>query len=201
MGNDALRPGHATVVSCGIFRPEIEHLARQGRFPWPVRFLESMLHMTPSLLEAEITRLIGSLDDGPVVLLFGDCHARMSEHGSLPGVRRVRGVNCCEILLGPERYHRMLRDGVFFLLPEWISRWEDVFIRRLGFADSRLAAQFMGEMHTRITYLDTGVTAVPLVELERIGHFLGLPVTVEAVDAAALVRVVEESTGDGGADC
>lgn len=186
-----------TVVSCGIFRPEIEHLARLGLFPWPVIFLESMLHMAPGLLEAEMTRLLRSLAGSSVVLLFGDCHARMSEHGSLPGVRRVRGVNCCEILIGQERYRRMRGEGIFFLLPEWTSRWEEIFTRRLGFANPRLASQFMREMHTGITYLDTGVMAVPLEELEKISRFFGLPVTVEAVDSASLVRAVETSMEQG----
>lgn len=187
----------AVVVSCGIFRSELDALEQAGKFPWPVRYLDSMLHMHPDLLEQNLTTLVESLPGRPIVLLFGDCQARMDQLAARPGVRRVEGHNCCEIILGGEEYRRMRREGVFFLLPEWSARWKEAFRDELGFVTSESARLFMQEMHRRIVYLDTGVMPVPTETLEEIGSYFGLPVEVMAVGPHRLADAVARALEDG----
>lgn len=197
--NRDVMPDETVVISCGIFRDELAALERAGEFPWPVHYLDSMLHMNPVLLERAMTDLVRSLGERPIVLLFGDCQARMDRLTVGARVRRVDGHNCCDILLGGEEYRRLRREGAFFLLPEWSVRWKDIFKERFGFTTRESARLFMQEMHRRIVYLDTGVRPVPTAVLEEMGSYFGLPVEVLAVAphrlAAAVARALEECHG------
>ena len=37
-------------VACGVFEAELRSLQERGELPYPVRFLDSMLHMKPEKL-------------------------------------------------------------------------------------------------------------------------------------------------------
>lgn len=192
-------PDETVVVSCGIFRDELAALERAGKFPWPVYYLDSMLHMDPVLLERVMTEMVRSLEGKRIVLIFGDCQARMDRLTAGASVCRVDGHNCCDIVLGGEEYRRLRREGAFFLLPEWSVCWKDIFKKRFGFTTRESARLFMGEMHRRIVYLDTGVRPVPTAALAEMGSYFGLPVEVLAVAphrlADAVTRALEECHG------
>jgi hypothetical protein len=97
----------------------------------------------------------------------------MHEQEKRKGVCRVEGVNCCEIMLGHETYRSYLKKGSFFLMPEWVQRWETVFRNELGLTESN-AKSFMGSMHTQLLYLDTQVQPVPDALLAEVSSFTGL---------------------------
>jgi hypothetical protein len=134
-----------------------------------------MLYMAPeklrSLLNIRIEKIRGR--SGRIVLLYGECHPAMHEQAKQTGVCRVKGVNCCEIMLGSETYRSYLKKGFFFLMPEWVERWETVFRKELGLSEST-AKRFMGTMHSQLLYLDTQVQPVPETLLAEISRFTGL---------------------------
>lgn len=179
-------------ISCGIFKREIEELIRSGKLHLPHRFLDSMLHMKPALLEDELQKKLTEAESDQIVLIFGDCQPRMSEMNSNPDIYRVTGMNCCEILLGKKKYYQLRSEGAFFLLPEWTERWEEVFQKHLGF-NSETAKEFMGEMHTKLLYLDTGVIPVPQETLHAIGQFCGLPIEILKTDLNHLLSEILEA--------
>ncbi|MGD9365297.1 MAG: DUF1638 domain-containing protein [Desulfobacteraceae bacterium] len=168
-------PTSVNVVACSIFHREIELLQARGELSLPFHYLDSMLHMVPeklcSLLNMQIDRMLGR--NGHIVLLYGDCHPTMHEQAKQKGVCRVKGVNCCEIMLGSETYRSYLKKGTFFLMPEWVQRWETVFRKGLGLSETT-AKSFMGTMHTHLLYLDTQVQPVPEAHLAEISRFTGL---------------------------
>ena len=168
------------VVSCGIFRKELVHLGPavlgHGR---PV-FLDSMLHMHPARLDDLLLQRVRNADRR-VVLVYGDCCPHMGDLAARPRVVKVRGVNCCDILLGQDAYRQLRREGVFFFLPEWTGRWEEVFREQLGLEAPALAREFMQEMHRRLMYLDTGLDAVPRETLKDIEAFFGLPMEIRSL--------------------
>ena len=168
-------PTPVNIVACSIFRREIEWLQARGELILPFHYLDSMLHMVPeklcSLLNTQIDRTLGR--DGRIVLLYGECHLTMHDQEKQKGVSRVKGVNCCEILLGRETYRSYLKKGAFFLMPEWVERWETVFRKELGLSETT-AKSFMGAMHTHLLYLDTQVQPVPVALLDEISRFTGL---------------------------
>lgn len=167
----------ATIITCGIFRKELAALGYSHKSAEKLVCLNSMLHMRPSMLD----ELLDGMLRGKTLrhlLVYGDCCPHMDEFARRDGVRRVEGVNCCEIILGRERYRELRRDGVFFFMPEWTRRWERVFKNELGFTTQETAQEFMREMHTRLIYLNTGVEEVPRDTLADIEAYLGMPVEV-----------------------
>lgn len=168
-------PTPVNVVACSIFRREIELLQAGGKLSLPFHFLDSMLHMVPeklcALLNNQIDRTLGR--GHRIVLLYGECHPTMYKQAKQDGVCRVKGVNCCEIMLGRKTYRSYLKKGTFFLMPEWVRRWETVFRKELGLTETT-AKSFMGTMHTHLLYLDTQVQSVPIALLSEISRFTGL---------------------------
>jgi len=167
----------ATIIACGIFRKELAALGYSHKGAEKLVCLNSMLHMRPSLLD----ELLDGMLHGKAqrhLLVYGDCCPHMDEFAHRADVRRVEGVNCCEIVLGHDRYRELRRAGAFFFMPEWTRRWERVFKQELGFTTPETAQEFMREMHTRIIFLDTGVDQVPEDTLADIEAYLDMPVEV-----------------------
>ena len=54
-------------IACSIFKNELSTLAKRGDIPFPVRYLNSILHMNPEILHDELARRIdeelGNLHD------------------------------------------------------------------------------------------------------------------------------------------
>jgi len=184
-------PPKPVCIACSIFRSEIKSLQESGDFSLPVKYLSSMLHMHPERLREKLEPLIREQRDAEreVLILYGDCHAYMHDQASLPGVTRVRGINCPEILLGQETYRRLRRAGVFFMLPEWTLRWREVFEEELGL-NPETGPLFMREMHTQLLYLDTGVIPVPDEILNGVSAFTGLPWEARPVTPEPLLRAL-----------
>jgi len=193
------RPAPETLLCCGIFRQELERLGPSILGGARLVFSDSMLHMLPSLLDDRLAELTRVHPEDRRLLVYGDCSPHMAQFAQLPNVVKVAGVNCCEIMLGPAVYRQLRREGVFFLLPEWTKRWEEVFKRRLGFTDPALAREFMHEMHTRFLYLDTGTVAVPRQTLAAIGRHFDMPAEVRRIGLEYLAAAVAD--GLGSFDC
>lgn len=179
-------------IACGIFKREIGVLIRSGRLSLPCTFLDSMLHMMPALLACRLEETLAGKDRRKVVLVYGDCHPRMFEFRSGGDICRTVGMNCCEIILGREKYRELRDNGAFFLLPEWTERWAEVFQQSLGF-NADTAKVFMGEMHTRLIYLDTGIIPVPHKALQTAAEFCGLPVEIMGVTLDHLLKTIVEA--------
>jgi len=187
--------GRLEVVSCGIFVKELSCIEEGLRARIHVRYLDSMLHMKPGLLEE---RLVKALENGPApprLVLFGDCCPHMGELGSAPGRVRIDAINCVEIALGKERYRALRKEGAFFFMPEWLSRWEEVFGSGLGFSDPELAKDFMRESAGFFVYVDTGCKPVPVETLEEVSRHFSLPWRVESCGLGGIERALREALG------
>jgi hypothetical protein len=181
-------------IACSVFQSELETLRRRRDISFPIRYLSSTLHMHPVKLYHSLDALLKreSKPDQKILLVYGDCHAHMHEHDSGPNVCRVRGVNCPEILLGKDTYSSLLRQGAFFLLPEWTMRWREIFQTELGLK-GEVAKAFMKEMHTRLVYLDTGQIPVPKEQLKAITDYAGLPWEILKVSPDYLLAAIREA--------
>lgn len=182
------------MICCSVFRAEVESLWQTH---WPnlaLRFQDSMLHMKPERLALQLDSLVEEeLNQGHrVVLVYGDCCARMAALEARLGVVRTRGQNCCELLLGHDEYRGLSHEGAFFLLPEWTRRWQDVFATELGLSHEN-AASLMRDMHRRLVYLDTGVVPVPDDALRACAEYCGLPWEVRPASLDTLRATVQEA--------
>jgi len=164
---------------------------------WPdiqIMFLNSILHMHPEQLAHSLQHLLEvELDHGQeVVLVYGDCCRQMAAMTDKHVVVRTRCNNCCDLLLGREEYRRLSHERVFFLIPEWIMRWREIFTEGLGL-DRAIACSFMQDMHSRLVYLDTGIGPVPEKELAECAEYCGLPYEVRPMLLENLRTSVEEA--------
>jgi len=187
-------PTPPTCIACSIFRREIEALQTTTALDLRFRYLNSMLHMLPEQLETRLRQVIEEEKNQgrQVVLSFGDCCPQMLELQADAGTARTEGINCCEILLGRERYRSLRKEGVFFFLPEWARRWQEIFQKELGLTAAN-AQSLMGEMHTRLIYLDTGLVPIPEQEMQAASAFTGLPWEVLPVSLEALHANLEKA--------
>lgn len=178
---------------CSVLKEEVESLKAASWPGWSVRYFSSMLHMRPVELAKKLTTALDAENQQvPLVIIYGDCCMMMEQFERKPGIARTRGVNCCELILGRELYKSLISDGAFFLLPEWIVRWEEIFTRELGLSAEN-ATDLMHDMHTRLVYLDTGVIPVPLEEIIRCSSYCGLPFEILTVSCDHLKHLIDDA--------
>lgn len=182
------RPPKVIGIACSVFRKEIEYLVATGKLSTTFTFVDSELHMQPQKLNQVLDELIRP----NCLLCYGDCHSQMSSQESSGLINRTNGLNCVEIFLGKEMYHRLRKEGVFFLLPEWTIKWERIFKEQLGFKDQLLAAQFMTEMHTKFIYVNTGVQDIPAKILDEISGYFSLPVEIINIELINIENAIKD---------
>ena len=183
-------------IACSIFRQEIERLQEEKQIDIPFEYLDSKLHVYPSVLDRRLQAVTSEArqNGNEIVLVYGDCCPHMHDVESDDHVVRVCGMNCCEILLGKDLYRQLLSEGAFFLLPEWAHRWWEVFQKQLGLRGDN-ARSFMTEIHTRLVYLDTGLTPILEGLLEEISEYCGLPVEIIPVSLEQLLASIQDAEG------
>ena len=180
-----------TCIACSIFQKEIESKLDDLK-ELSFDYVDSMLHMNPKQLHEILESKINKYIDDEIIIVFGDCHARMVDHLKNKNAYRTKGINCCEIILGSDKYRRLRKEGAFMLMNEWVWRWKEVFQVELGFATKESATMFMQEMHTKLVYLDSQLTEVPYSILEDISDYLGLPYEIEKCSALELKNNLHE---------
>ncbi len=161
-------------VACSVLHPEIELLQAKGEIAFPVEYLDSRLHMKPELLEKALReRCDDILRSGVgVVLLYGDCHARMHHLCVNPQIARLDGLNCGDILLGRQRYKELMKQGAFLVFPEWAQRWRVILNELVNICGS-CGLDIVHDTHDKLVYLDTGAVPVPEMELDECASTLG----------------------------
>ena len=178
------------IIACSIFRYELEQFVKEGKINIPIVYLNSMLHMNPKQLQILLDAKIEEYKNFRIILMFGDCHARMVDYEENTNIVRTPGINCCEILLGKQNYRKIRNDGAFILLPEWSERWKEVFVDSLGFKTSKAIKPFMAEMHKKIVYIDTGLVEKNIPLFNEISDFLGLPLEIYSSTTNELETVI-----------
>ncbi len=177
------------IVACSIFKGELEQLKSEGLLDLEVIYLDSMLHMHPEKLEKLLEQTLPRYNDRKIVILYGDCHSRIIE-SETKNIRKVEGINCCEIFLGSERYFKLRKEGAFILLPEWLERWREVFQVELGFKEPQIARKFMNDFHTGLVYIDTGINRVPFETVNELSSFTGLKCRYETCSGQNLLSEI-----------
>lgn len=174
------------IIACSIFKRELEHLKETGLLDSEVLYLNSMLHMHPEKLGKVLEETLTKHKDRKIILLYGDCHSHMMD-SETEHIKKVNGINCCEIFLGSERYFELRKQGAFILLPEWLERWREVFQDELGFKEEQIAQRFMNDFHKNLVYIDTGMAEVPWKKINEISSYTGLKCQIESCSGKNLL--------------
>ncbi len=187
-------PKNITLISCSLFRNEIEFLRSKHELELPVVYLNSILHIYPEKLQIAMDKaILKELKKGQkVILLYGECHIDIRESTKHPDVVRVQGLNCIEIMIGKKRYKRIQKERLFCFLPEWTRRWRDIFSGHLGL-NRENARSFMQDMHSEVIYLDTGVEPVPFELIKEIEDYTGLKMDVMPTTSEHLLAAINQA--------
>lgn len=166
-------------IACSIFKKELEELVARGKLPLDFIYISSMLHLEPPQLEKVIREKLKNGDKN--LLIFGNCCTTLCDLSSFSNAFRTVGENCCEIVLGKKMYEKLSRERAFFLMPEWVDRWEQIFIKEFGLS-SGVAQDLLKESTDYFLYLDTGVHPVPTETLDKISSFFKIPWKIKKID-------------------
>jgi len=150
--------------------------------------------MHPERLREKLDSTIEKIkkDNDRIILLYGVCHAYMSEQEKDPAVCRISSKNCAEMIVGPDLYKKLLNEGVFFMLPEWTHRWRTVFVEEIGFTETT-GKEIMREMHNKLLYIDTGQIPIPFGSLREASDFLGLPWEILEIGPTHFLEAIKET--------
>jgi len=178
-------------IACGIFQKEIEKLKEEGKIDTPFIFIDSMYHIYPEQLKIKLEKEVKKYSEKDIILLYGDCYSNMVDMEKHKNIKRVKGINCVEIILGTEKYKKLRKEGAFFFMPEWILRWRDIFQNHLGLTEVT-AKMIMQDMHTKLIYIDTGIIDVPLKELKEASEYVGLSYEIMKINLDCIMGKVLE---------
>ena len=184
---------HKTVcIACSVFKPELTRLKEKGLIDFPVRYLNSALHMKPAVLHEHMSALVDKERNHghEVLLIYGDCQPHIVDITSKKGVTRVSGIHCVEILVGKKMYKKLINDRVFCLLPEWADRWRELLFKLLD-ADPVTTVDIMKEIHRKLVYLDTGVYPIPHEKLKACSQHFKLPYEVLRGNLDHLDKIIQ----------
>ena len=119
-------------VGCGILEREVAWLARKNDWPIDMHFLDSSLHVDFERLEAGLTAALSHHPQDTAVVLYGACHPRIERILAAAGACGIGAQNCVELLLGKTEFTQELANGAFFLLEEWVLRWDQIIKAAFG---------------------------------------------------------------------
>jgi hypothetical protein len=165
------------IISCGIFRQEIESLARERGFSKDVVFLDASLHVNFDKLKARLTGALEKYGKGSrkVKVLYGHCHPEMTEIIARYGAKRIEAGNCLEAIAGAEEIARIDREAkTFFLTSGWVNNWEAMF--RLGEEDFNFDFRKMFSSYKRIIVFDIRGIPVDEEKVRKLSDYAKLPV-------------------------
>lgn len=181
------------IIACSILKLEILKILKDDNLNATTEFIDSSCHMYPEKLCKILERKTSSYlkANKKILLIFGDCHAKMIDMELLNGVARTKGINCCQILLTKEQYVKMFKEGAFFLMPEWVLRWHEIFGAALGNNRDIAEGIMKSDMRTHFIYLDTGLRELPENTLKEISDYFKMEYKIFKVSLCHLEQKIK----------
>jgi len=182
------------LVSCGIFREEIEFLVRQKGLSADVIFLDAALHVNFDKLKSRLTEALGKCRQAgrEVKVVYGHCHPEMIEILELGGAKRIMAGNCLEAFVGAEEIARLDKEAkTFFLTSGWVNNWEAMF--KMGEEDFSFDFREMFKSYKRIIVFDIGVVPIDEEKVGLFSEFTRLPVQRRSITLDHFLRILTAS--------
>ncbi len=165
------------IISCGIFKAELEYLLKEEEINAEVLFLDAALHVNFDRLKS---RLVQALEESKergaeIRVFYGYCHPDMLKIMEQYGAKKIDAVNCIEAIAGREEVRTINAEAkTFFLTAGWINNWENIFAA--GKADFNLDFSSMFKDYRRVIVFDAGVIPIDESKVEQFSRYTGLPV-------------------------
>jgi len=183
---------HPLIISCGIFKAELEYLLKKKGRSTSVRFLDPALHVNFDRLKE---CLVQALEESrrcsePVTVLYGNCHPEMQKIIDHYGATKIDARNCIEAIVGRDELCRIDAEAKsFYLTAGWINNWREIFAA--GVADLDLDFSSMFKDYKRVIVFDSGVIPIDEDMVAAFSRFTGLPVERRAISLDRLSRLLD----------
>jgi hypothetical protein len=183
-----------TIISCGIFRYELEKIRPEIEAALGCRveidFLAPALDVNADLLEKSVTEEFERHQGQKSVLLYGGmCHTEWPRITEKRETVYPKAANCVEVLLGSDRKKELDESGnVYFLTMGGLRQWKEVYRQGHGWDDADARVNF--GYFEKIVVLDTGIFPISDEDLFEFFDFTQVPVEVMRISLDHFKSVV-----------
>lgn len=181
------------LVGCGILKNEVIFLIRKNNWPLKTLFLDSALHVDFDRLANALASALARHRNEETIVFYGTCHPLMDRMLADARTFRTRGQNCCEMLLGPETFHKELDMGAYFLLEEWARRWQHLMTKTFNTTKLEIIRDIFQGDRNYLLGIRTPCSGDFTAEAEEAGRMAGLPIRWSNVSLDHLESVLLEA--------
>lgn len=183
------------IVACSVFRPAIDNLRLEERYPnLRVTYLPAGLHNSPHELRE---RLVAEIDvararNERVLCLYGNCFPDIEAVCQERGAVKVPGHYCYEMLLGSERFKKLVEEatGTYFVEEDLIRNFKTYCMEPLELDDEEMRKACFERYH-RLIYVRQPSDPNLVARASEIAEFLGLSLEVRDADYSQLERALK----------
>ena len=184
------------VIACGVFRPALEYLDLENRYPrLRSHYLPSNLHLRPQDLKRQLSETINSARqrNERILCLYGNCFPDIEDFCRHQGVTKVPGLHCFETLLGSKQYENIINEmpGTYFLERDLILNFEEYCLEPLELHDEEMRKSFF-EHYERTVYLRQPADPDLLSKANELATFLQLSLEIWDADYAHLEQILTD---------
>ncbi len=174
------------LMSCGVFRPALEHLNLEERYPdLRCNYLPSNLHLRPQDLRKQLLGAITSARkrNERVLCLYGTCFPDIDDFCTDHGVTKVSGLHCFEMLLGSKQYENIISEipGTYFLERELILNFAEYCSEPLELHDQEMRRLYC-ERYERSLYVRKPSDPDLVTKARELAKFLQLNLEIRDAD-------------------
>lgn len=184
------------IIACAVFKPALEHLHLGSRYP-DVRltYLSPKLHLRPQELKDRLLKEIAAAQkrNERVICLYGDCFPGIDDFCQQQGAIKAPGHYCYEMLLGSERFRRLIDEmaGTYFLEKDLILNFEEYCMVPLELHDEEMR-RYCFEHYRRLLYVRQPADPDLVPRAGELAEFLGLSLDISDADYSHLEKKLTE---------
>lgn len=180
------------IIACTVFKPALEYLQLEKRYPnVRLTYLPSNLHLRPQELKKRIKNGIVAAQkrNERIICLYGDCFPDIDHFCQQHGVAKVPGHYCYEMLLGSERFERLINEmaGTYFAEKDLILHFQEYCVRPLELEDEEMR-RYCFEHYKRLLYVRQPSDPDLEVQAGEVADFLELSLDISDADYSYLEK-------------
>jgi len=184
------------IIACGVFKPVLGYLQLGKRYPnLRLTYLPSKLHLRPQELEKHLLREVDKAKkrNEHIICLYGECFPDIDDFCQQHGIIKVPGFYCYEMLLGGERFRRLIEEmaGTYFLEEDLIINFVEYCMRPLELQDEEMRKQCF-EHYKRLLYVRQPSDSNLVPKAGELAQLLGLDLEIQDADYSYLERKLTE---------
>ena len=184
------------IIACAVFKTALEYLQMEKRYPnLRLTYLPSQLHLRPIELKKRLLKEIASAHkrNERVICLYAHCFPGIDDFCQEQGVIKVPGHYCYEMLLGSDRFNRLIDEmaGTYFIEVELIIHFEEYCVEPLELYDEEMR-KFCFEHYQRLVYVRQPSDPYLVPRASELADFLALSLEIQDADYSHLDKKLIE---------